>query len=91
MCFAFLCTLIPITIDVSTDRQRNEIKSYGPSPDNLLGIENERVVYKWKFKLPEGFQSSTSFTHIHQLKSVGGSLASIPMYILQIELNFVMQ
>jgi hypothetical protein len=67
---------------INFDRQRNEIKSYGPSPDNLLGIENERVVYKWKFKLPEGFQSSTSFTHIHQLKSVGGSLASIPMYTL---------
>jgi hypothetical protein len=40
---------------INFDRQRNEIKSYGPSPDNLLGIENERVVYKWKFKLPEGF------------------------------------
>lgn len=64
------------------DRQRNEIKSYDKSPDNLLGVENEKVIYKWTFKLPNGFQSSTSFTHIHQLKSVGGSYASMPMYTL---------
>ena len=67
---------------INFDRQRNEIKSYSPSPDNLLGIEDEKVVYKWKFKLDSGFQSSPNFTHIHQLKSVGGSLASMPMYTL---------
>lgn len=67
---------------INFDRQRNEIKSYGQSPDNLLGIENETVVYKWKFKLPAGFQSSPNFTHIHQLKSVGGALESMPMYTL---------
>jgi len=67
---------------INFDRQRNEIKSYDQSPDNLLGIENEKVVYKWKFKLTEGFQSSPNFTHLHQLKSVGGSLASMPMYTL---------
>ncbi|PQJ79724.1 T9SS type A sorting domain-containing protein [Polaribacter porphyrae] len=64
------------------DRQRNEIKSYDKSPDNLLGIENEIVEYKWKFKLDIGLQVSSNFTHIHQLKSVGGSLASMPMYTL---------
>ncbi|MDO5969766.1 T9SS type A sorting domain-containing protein [Flavivirga aquimarina] len=67
---------------INFDRQRNEIKSYDKSPDNLLGIEDEMVVYKWKFKLDAGFQSSPNFTHIHQLKSVGGSLASMPMYTL---------
>jgi len=64
------------------DRQRNEIKSYDKSPANLLGVENEKVVYKWKFKLAAGFQSSPNFTHLHQLKSVGGALASMPMYTL---------
>ncbi|MDT0539451.1 heparin lyase I family protein [Croceitalea sp. P059] len=64
------------------DRQRNEIKTYDKSPDNLLGIENETVVYKWLFKLPEGFQSSPNFTHLHQLKSVGGDFSSMPMYTL---------
>lgn len=64
------------------DRQRNEIKTYDKSPDNLKGISGEIVRYKWKFKLPEGFKSSSKFTHIHQLKSVGGSLESMPMYTL---------
>lgn len=64
------------------DRQRNEIKTYDRSPDNLLGVENEKVIYKWKFKLPTGFQSSSNFTHIHQIKSVGGDLESMPMYTL---------
>ena len=67
---------------INFDRQRNEIKSYDKSPDNLLGVEEEKVVYKWKFKLTDGFQSSPNFTHLHQLKSVGGSLASMPMYTL---------
>lgn len=67
---------------INFDRQRNEIKTYDQSPDNLLGIQNEKVVYKWKFKLKSGFQSSPNFTHLHQLKSVGGSLESMPMYTL---------
>ena len=67
---------------INFDRQRNEIKSYDKSPDNLLGVEGEKVIYKWKFKLADGFQSSPNFTHLHQLKSVGGALASIPMYTL---------
>ena len=67
---------------INFDRQRNEIKSFDKSPDNLLGVENETVVYTWKFKLTTGFQSSPNFTHIHQLKSVGGSLESMPMYTL---------
>lgn len=67
---------------INFDRQRNEIKTYDKSPANLLGIENETVVYKWKFKLESGFQTSPNFTHLHQLKSVGGSLESMPMYTL---------
>lgn len=67
---------------INVDRQRNEIKTYDKSPDNLLGTDGETVVYKWKLKLPAGIQSSPNFTHIHQLKSVGGSLESMPMYTL---------
>ena len=67
---------------IKFDRQRNEIKTYDKSPENLLGIVGEKVIYKWKFKLSSGFQSSPNFTHLHQLKSVGGSLASMPMYTL---------
>ena len=67
---------------INFDRQRNEIKTYDKSPDNLLGIENETVEYKWKFKIDAGFQVSPNFTHLHQLKSVGGSLEGMPMYTL---------
>lgn len=67
---------------INFDRQRNEIKSYDQSPDNLLGVEDEIVQYKWKFKLDAGFQVSPNFTHVHQLKSVGGSLESMPMYTI---------
>lgn len=70
----------------TTDRQRNEIKTYASSPDYLLGVIGETVEYKWSFKIPTGFQSSGSFTHIHQLKSVGGISAeeSIPLITLTI-------
>lgn len=67
---------------IKFDRQRNEIKTYDKSPANLLGVEGEKVIYKWAFKLADGFQSSPNFTHIHQLKSVGGSYSSMPMYTL---------
>ena len=64
------------------DRQRVEIKTYSSSPDNLKAVEGETVAYKWKFKLPSDFQVSSSFTHIHQIKAVGGPYASIPMITL---------
>lgn len=67
---------------INFDRQRTEIKTYNQSPDNLLGVDGETVVYKWKFKLDSDFQPSQSFTHIHQLKAVGGLEASIPLFTL---------
>ncbi|MFT3827177.1 MAG: heparin lyase I family protein [Chitinophagaceae bacterium] len=53
------------------DRQRNEIKTYSPSPANVKATNGETVTYHWKFKLDALFQPSTSFTHIHQLKAAG--------------------
>jgi len=67
---------------INFDRQRNEIKTYDKSPDSLLAVEAEIVRYKWKFKLDEEFQSSPKFTHIHQLKAVGGPEASMPLITL---------
>jgi len=64
------------------DRQRNEIKSYDKSPDNLKGTKGETVVYQWKFKLDKGFQVSKNFTHLHQLKAVGGSEKNMPLITL---------
>ena len=63
------------------DRQRVEIKTYEPSPDNLKGTIGETVTYKWKLKLPKGFQPSTNFTHLHQIKAVGGS-QDLPIFTL---------
>ena len=64
------------------DRQRNEIKSYNDSPENVKANIGEIVEYEWKFKISSDFKPSSSFTHVHQIKSVGGSYASIPMITL---------
>jgi hypothetical protein len=66
----------------ATDRQRNEIKTYGSSPDNLKGQLNETVTYRWKFKLDAGFQPSPSFTHIHQIKAGDGTNLDDPTITL---------
>jgi hypothetical protein len=63
------------------DRQRVEIKTYEASPAILKGTLDETVTYKWKFKLPKGFQPSSSFTHLHQIKAVGGS-QDLPIFTL---------
>jgi len=63
------------------DRQRVEIKTYEQSPANLKGTLGETVTYKWKFRLPKGFQPSGSFTHLHQIKAVGGS-QDLPIFTI---------
>ncbi|RKS19141.1 putative secreted protein (Por secretion system target) [Flavobacterium endophyticum] len=67
---------------IKFDRQRNEIKTYNQSPDNLIGTLGETVVYKWKFKLDAAFQASNKFTHIHQIKAYGGPHEDIPVVSL---------
>ncbi|MCU0473380.1 MAG: T9SS type A sorting domain-containing protein [Bacteroidales bacterium] len=66
---------------INFDRQRMEIKTYDKSPENLIGISGETVTYKWKFRLPAGFKPSNYFTHIHQVKAVGGN-DSDPIFTL---------
>jgi hypothetical protein len=58
------------------DRQRNEIKTYGPSPDYLKGFLGDTVTFRWRFRLDPGFQPSPSFTHIHQIKAGDGDSAA---------------
>ncbi|AOM79261.1 heparin lyase I family protein [Pedobacter steynii] len=65
----------------SFDRQRTEIKTYNASPDHLKATNGETVTYRWKFKLDAGFQASSSFTHLHQIKAVDGD-DSIPLITL---------
>lgn len=52
------------------DRQRNEIKTDGKSPAQLVGQEGETMVFKWKMLLPKGFQTTNKFCHLHQLKGI---------------------
>jgi hypothetical protein len=70
--------------DVSTlasDRQRVEIKTYAASPVNLIGTTGENIIYKWMFKIPVGFQPSSNFTHLHQIKAVDGDDSS-PLFTI---------
>lgn len=55
-----------------TDRQRNEIKTYSSSEEAVKGYEDETFVYTWKFRINESMEVSTRFTHLFQLKAVGG-------------------
>lgn len=54
------------------DRQRNEIKVYNSSPDDLKGYENDYFEYRWKLKINAEITLTTKFTHFFQLKPVGG-------------------
>lgn len=53
-----------------TDRQRNEIKTDMHSPDSLVAQYGETLKISWKFRLPEGMQTTNKFAHIHQLKGI---------------------
>jgi len=55
------------------DRQRNEIKTYDQSEEAVKGFENETFIYRWKFRINADMEVSTRFTHLFQLKAVGGS------------------
>jgi len=58
----------------TVDRQRNEMKSITNNSTwaKVQGNWDEWQIIEWKFKLPTGFQPTSSFTHIHQLKAQDG-------------------
>ncbi|MDE6507628.1 MAG: hypothetical protein K2L04_04100 [Alistipes sp.] len=53
-----------------TDRQRNEIKTDGHSPASMVGQEGDTMVFRWKFRLPEGMLTTQQFCHVHQIKGI---------------------
>lgn len=53
-----------------TDRQRNEIKTDAKSPESMVGQEGEEMCFRWKFRLPEGMQTTKNFCHVHQIKGI---------------------
>jgi hypothetical protein len=63
-------------------KQRNEIKTYGPSGPSMYATYGETHIYNWMFKLDSGFQPSSSFTHIHQIKPSGGTDDDNPIITL---------
>ncbi len=73
------------------DRQRNEMKSRVTSDKaqykDVNGNYDEWQILEWKFKIPAGFQPSTSFTHIYQLKGHDGSNISAPIITLSLRSN----
>jgi hypothetical protein len=66
---------------VNFDRQRMEVKTApgGANQDILQHAFGETAYYRWKFKLPSGFQASSNFTHIFQIKAESGSDAGAPL------------
>ncbi len=55
-----------------TDRQRNEIKTISKSTEAVQGFYGDTCTFRWLFKLDSGFQPSSRFTHIHQIKAGDG-------------------
>lgn len=53
-----------------TDRQRNEIKTDGHSPASMVGQEGDRMLFRWKFRLPEEMKTTQQFCHVHQIKGI---------------------
>jgi hypothetical protein len=65
----------------TVDRQRNEMKSATNNSTwaKVQGNWDEWQILEWKFKLPKGFQPTTNFCHIHQLKAQDGPNNSSPL------------
>jgi hypothetical protein len=58
----------------TVDRQRDEMKSITNNSTwaQVQGNWDEWQILEWKFKLPAGFQPTSNFCHIHQLKAQDG-------------------
>ncbi|MDR2148653.1 MAG: BACON domain-containing protein [Tannerella sp.] len=58
----------------ATDRQRNEMKSVTNNTTwaKVQGNWDEWQRLEWKMKIPKGYQPTTSFCHLHQIKAQDG-------------------
>lgn len=66
------------------DRQRCEIKANGHASEAVLGREDEKITYQWKFKLENNFSASSRFTHIHQITYKRIQDSSRPLFALTV-------
>lgn len=71
--------LMDIHIDTDTnkgedvDRQRNELKTDNGSPASMVAQQGQTLECRWLFRLPSGMQTTTEFTHVHQIKGIDNS------------------
>jgi hypothetical protein len=65
----------------TVDRQRNEMKSITNNStwSHVQGNWDEWQILEWKFRLPVGFQPTSNFCHIHQLKAQDGPFNDSPV------------
>ena len=54
------------------DKQRMEMKVFNSSPTELKATNDQSFIYVWWFRLFSALQVTNTFTHIFQLKAVGG-------------------
>lgn len=54
---------------VQSDRQRNEIKTYDKSDDEVLGFEGETMQFEWYFYVASDMSLTSRFSHFFQLKA----------------------
>lgn len=60
------------TYPTTTDRQRNEIKTYEGSTESLKARQGESFFITWKFRINDTMPVSKNFSHFFQLKGVNG-------------------
>jgi hypothetical protein len=65
------------------DRIRTEMTITDSVPPSFLGAhDGDTFTYTWKFRLDKHFIANPSFSHIHQIKAVGGGDDGMPMITL---------
>lgn len=73
----------------TVDRQRNEMKSATNNSTwaKVQGNWDEWQRLDWKFKIPVGFQPTSSFGHLHQLKAQDGPNHGSPIITITARAN----
>ena len=54
---------------VQSDRQRNEIKTYDKSDDEVLGFQGQTMQFEWYFYVSSDMSLTSRFSHFFQLKA----------------------
>lgn len=63
----------------TSTRERVEIKGYDGSSSTAKAFRRDTVTHKWLFRIDRAMNTGPRFTHVYQLKSVGGAQDSHPL------------